>query len=53
MAENAIKKGYNLIGIGEMGICNTTPSSAIISVIDKCDPEIVNRYWCRIKKRKS
>jgi nicotinate-nucleotide--dimethylbenzimidazole phosphoribosyltransferase len=26
-------KGYNLFGIGDMGIGNTTPSSAIISVI--------------------
>ena len=52
MAENAIKKGYNLIGIGEMGICNTTPSSAIISVIDKCDPEIVTGIGAGLKKER-
>jgi len=33
MAENEIKKGVNLIGTGEMGIGNTSPSSAIVSVI--------------------
>ncbi len=33
VAEEAIKQGYNLIGIGDMGIGNTTPSSAITSVI--------------------
>ncbi|MGC9109988.1 MAG: nicotinate-nucleotide--dimethylbenzimidazole phosphoribosyltransferase [Caldimicrobium sp.] len=33
LAKEAISKGYNLIGIGDMGIGNTTPSSAITSVI--------------------
>ncbi len=33
MAEMQIKKGVNLLGTGEMGIGNTTPSSAIVSVI--------------------
>jgi nicotinate-nucleotide--dimethylbenzimidazole phosphoribosyltransferase len=33
MAEKEIKKGVNLIGTGEMGIGNTSPSSAIVSVI--------------------
>ncbi|MGC8966561.1 MAG: nicotinate-nucleotide--dimethylbenzimidazole phosphoribosyltransferase [Caldimicrobium sp.] len=33
LAKEAISKGYNLIGIGDMGIGNTTPSSAITAVI--------------------
>ena len=36
-----------------MGICNTTPSSAIISVIDNCDPEDVTGIGAGFKKRKS
>ena len=52
MAEDCIKKGYNLIGIGEMGICNTTPSSAIISVIDNCDPEVVTGIGAGLKKER-
>jgi len=34
-------KGYNLFGTGDMGIGNTTPSSAIISVITGCPVEEV------------
>ncbi len=33
LAKEAISTGYNLIGIGDMGIGNTTPSSAITAVI--------------------
>jgi len=33
IAEKEIGKGVNLLGTGEMGIGNTTPSSAIVSVI--------------------
>ena len=33
VTKEAIEKGYNLIGIGDMGIGNTTPSSAITAVI--------------------
>jgi nicotinate-nucleotide--dimethylbenzimidazole phosphoribosyltransferase len=33
IAEGEIEKGVNLIGTGEMGIGNTSPSSAIVSVI--------------------
>lgn len=35
VTEREIEKGVNLIGTGEMGIGNTTPSSAIVSII--CD----------------
>ena len=39
---DAINKGVNLIGTGEMGIANTTASTAIIAVVGKHDPmEIV------------
>lgn len=33
-----IDVGYKVIGIGEMGIANTTPTSAIISVIGNYEP---------------
>lgn len=33
LAIEAISEGYNLFGIGDMGIANTTPSSAITAVI--------------------
>ncbi|AUN15710.1 nicotinate-nucleotide--dimethylbenzimidazole phosphoribosyltransferase [Paraclostridium sordellii] len=45
-----IAKGYNLIGIGEMGICNTTPSSAIVSVIADCDPVEVTGIGAGLRK---
>lgn len=42
IASSQIKKGKNLIAPGEMGIANTSPSTAIFSVIGNIDPsEIV------------
>lgn len=41
VAERLIKKGVNLLATGEMGIGNTTPSSAIVSVIGGYDPSEV------------
>lgn len=41
MVEEAKKNGYNLIGVGEMGIGNTTTSSAVLSVITGCEVEKV------------
>ncbi len=38
---NAINNGARVIAIGEMGIGNTTPSSAIISIYSDCDPKYV------------
>ncbi len=29
----AVEQGYNILATGEMGICNTTPSAAILAVI--------------------
>lgn len=44
MAQDEINKGANLLGTGEMGIGNTTPSTAILSVLADCDPlEITGR----------
>lgn len=41
MANMQIDKGINIIATGEMGIGNTTPSSAILSVVTGLDPEEV------------
>jgi nicotinate-nucleotide--dimethylbenzimidazole phosphoribosyltransferase len=38
VANDEIDKGCNLLGIGEMGIGNTTSSTAILSVIGDYDP---------------
>ncbi|MER2112257.1 MAG: nicotinate-nucleotide--dimethylbenzimidazole phosphoribosyltransferase [Solibacillus isronensis] len=38
VATEAIQSGINLIGTGEMGIGNTTPSAAVLSVLHGCDP---------------
>ncbi|MEW5693527.1 MAG: nicotinate-nucleotide--dimethylbenzimidazole phosphoribosyltransferase [Candidatus Hydrogenedentota bacterium] len=38
------KKGFDICGVGDMGIGNTTPSTAVISVITKIEPsEITGR----------
>lgn len=50
ITNECIEDGYNLIGIGEMGICNTTPSSAIVSVIAGCDPSEVTGIGAGLKK---
>lgn len=52
VAEECIKKDYKIIGIGEMGIGNTTPSTAIISSITKCDPEEITGIGAGLKKEK-
>jgi len=41
LAESAANDGTNLLGIGEMGIGNTTAASAITAVLLRCDPEAV------------
>ena len=38
VAEKAIKDGYTILGTGEVGICNTTPSAAIFAVLGGVDP---------------
>lgn len=37
-ADKAVAEGYRVIGTGEMGIGNTTPSTAIIAVLAGVDP---------------
>ena len=50
MAEKCIQEDYTLIGIGEMGIANTTPSTAIISVFGECDPKEITGMGAGLKK---
>ena len=50
MSEKYIQEDYKVIGIGEMGIANTTPSAAIISVIAGCDPQEVTGMGAGLKK---
>ena len=38
MANAEVRKGTTLLGTGEMGIGNTTPSTAILSVLEDIDP---------------
>ena len=39
VAERCIVDGYKIVGIGEMGISNTTPATAILSVMSGKDPK--------------
>ncbi len=41
LARVAASDGIQLLGVGEMGIGNTTAASAITAVLLKCDPEMV------------
>ena len=50
MAEKCIQDDYTVIGIGEMGIENTTPSTAIISVFGNCDPKEITGMGAGLKK---
>ncbi|MDO5010068.1 MAG: nicotinate-nucleotide--dimethylbenzimidazole phosphoribosyltransferase [Intestinibacter bartlettii] len=50
MSEKYIQEDYKVMGIGEMGIANTTPSAAIISVIAGCDPQEVTGMGAGLKK---
>lgn len=52
IAEKCIEDDYKIIGIGEMGIGNTTPSTAIISAIAGCDPQEVTGIGAGLKKEK-
>lgn len=47
VAEKCIVDGYKIIGVGEMGIGNTTPATAIVSVMSGKDPiEITDSGAC-------
>ena len=41
VVKKTLEKGYKVLAIGEMGIANTTPTSAIISVFAECEPKEV------------
>lgn len=52
VAEAAIEKGVNLLATGEMGIGNTTPSSAIVSVFGGWDPSEVTGMGANLPQDK-
>ena len=41
LANRLIDEGYEVIGLGELGIGNTTPSAAIIACVTGNDPKVV------------
>ena len=47
-AEALWEKGYRVVGCGEMGICNTTTSSALVSVLTDTAPDKVVGYGAGI-----
>lgn len=52
MAINEINKGKNILGTGEMGIGNTTPSTAILCAIGGYSPEEVTGVGANLPKEK-
>lgn len=41
MVDEVASRGYDLLGTGEMGVCNTATSSAVLSVLSGISPDIV------------
>ena len=41
LAEDSVREGAEVIGVGEMGIGNTTTASAVLSVLTGADPKAV------------
>lgn len=52
VAQSLIDKGVNLLATGEMGIGNTTPSSAIVSVLGDFDPSVVTGVGANLPQNK-
>ena len=52
VAEMLVQKGVTLLATGEMGIGNTTPSSAIVSVIGGFDPSVVTGVGANLPQEK-
>lgn len=52
VALDKIAEGYNLLGTGEMGIGNTTPSAAIVSVITGKTPEEVTGVGANLPRER-
>ena len=50
IAEIEIQKGRNLLGTGEMGIGNTTPSTAILAVMSGIAPEDITGVGANLPK---
>ncbi|QEK11261.1 nicotinate-nucleotide--dimethylbenzimidazole phosphoribosyltransferase [Crassaminicella thermophila] len=50
IATDAIKNGINLLGTGEMGIGNTTPSTAILAVMGEFDAEEITGIGANLPK---
>lgn len=50
IATDQINKGRNLLGTGEMGIGNTTPSTAIFSVLSSIDPSEITGVGANLPK---
>ena len=50
LVEEEISKGIDIIGTGDMGISNTTPSSAITAVFTDCRVEDVTGYGTGINE---
>lgn len=48
MANHAVQTGTNLLGVGEMGIGNTTASTAILAVLGDCDPTDITGWGAGI-----
>ena len=48
MAEELKEKGYQVLATGEMGIGNTTTSSAVASCATRKTGGRYDRTWCRI-----
>lgn len=51
VAEKMIRNGYQIIGTGDMGIGNTTASSAITACICSKEPELVTGYGTGIDNK--
>ena len=47
MAGEARRKGYGIIGVGEMGIGNTTTSSAVLCSLTGIDADLTVREGSR------
>ncbi len=49
-ANKAIDEGYQVLGTGEMGIGNTTPSTAIFAVLGEVDPNEITGVGANLSK---
>lgn len=52
MAKSEVKKGKNILATGEMGIGNTTPSSAILSLVTGIDASEVTGIGANLPENK-